>query len=149
MTLKVTQYKEDDAFIRKISEIWSDNVDDIRFTGLHNWTGFRGSRQGAERDSVCSVLWTMIQILWDGHITVCCFDSMGGFHNMGNAHEVNISEYWTRGAGLARIRALHVARDFGTLPVCTTCNEDQYETTRYFVGTVRRQPVVAIDEADW
>jgi hypothetical protein len=135
--MKVTMYKEDEVLVDRFRDLWLDSVDSIKFTGLHNWVGLRGARRGSARTRACELLWTQMQILWDGQITLCCFDSMEGFFNMGNAADVNISEYWRRGLRLASVRAAHVRGDFSELSVCATCNQNQYFTRHFLRNSPR------------
>jgi MoaA/NifB/PqqE/SkfB family radical SAM enzyme len=92
--------------------------------------------------------WEMIQILWNGQITLCCFDSMEGFFNMGNVRDVNVSDYWRYDKGLSRIRKMHLAGDFSDIKVCGNCNEDQYETRAFFSSTTAQSAEPA-NQVDW
>ena len=148
VTLKVTLYKEDEALVQQIRDLWSHDVDVIRVTGMHNWAGLRGNRVGAEREDACPMPWEMVQILWNGQITLCCFDSMEGFFNMGNVRDVNISDYWRYDKGLSRVRKMHLAGDFSDLKVCGTCNEDQYVTRAFFSPTTSQSAEPA-HQVDW
>lgn len=130
-TLKVTLYKQDEQLLARIRQLWLGEVDAIRVTGLHNWAGLRGQRSGGLRTQPCDLLWSQVQILWNGQITLCCFDSMEGFYNMGNIRELNLSDYWLHNRGFMEVRAAHLRRDFSGLKVCATCNQDQY-VTQYF-----------------
>jgi MoaA/NifB/PqqE/SkfB family radical SAM enzyme len=128
VTLKITLYKDDRELVERLKKMWAAHVDQIRVTSLHNWLGLRGQRQGQQRTEPCDQLWSMIQILWNGQLTLCCFDSMEGFFNMGNVRNINLSEYWQWNRQLIDIRNAHLAGDFSQLKICATCNVDQYES---------------------
>lgn len=120
VTLKVSLYKQDDALAARLRELWACEVDTIRITGLHNWLGLRGKFNGM-RTQPCDLVWSQVQILWNGQVTLCCMDSMEGFYNMGNMQEMSLSDYWTHNPGLAEVRAAHLRRDFSGLKVCASC----------------------------
>lgn len=131
VTLKVTLYKNNPVLVQEIRTLWEHYVDSIRMTNLHNWLGLRGNRKEAPRVDPCEHLWGMIQILWNGQMTLCCNDSMEGFFNMGNAADKDISQYWRADPRLNELRAQHLARDFSKIPICAGCTQDSYETIYY------------------
>lgn len=135
ITLKVTRYKKDDELLHRIRVLWSEHVDYIKVTGLHNWAGLRGKRRTPSRTSACEYLWEEVQVLWDGQITLCCWDSMEGFYDMGNVRTVSLSRYWKHDPRLQQIRAAHRRLDFSQLELCATCNADTYITEHYFRGS--------------
>lgn len=126
ITIKVTLYTDDCAVAERLKKAWAGRVQNVRASVLHNWAGMMGPKRRSARTKACGVLRHQIQVCWDGQITLCCFDSYGKEFNMGNAGDVNLADYWQRDPGLRRIRRLHMAGDFSTLPVCAACNEDEY-----------------------
>jgi MoaA/NifB/PqqE/SkfB family radical SAM enzyme len=127
--LKITLYTKELTQARAMRDFWSPHVDRVRVTGLHNWAGLKGRRRGEPRTQPCRFLWEHVQILWDGQITLCCFDNMAGFYNMGNAKEIDLSTYWRSSEAFLEARRQHLAGDFSDLPVCAHCNADQYEAS--------------------
>lgn len=126
VTMKVTLYTSDSDIARNLKHEWSGRLREVRATKLHNWAGLLGARDGAVRTTCCKALWRHIQICWDGQITLCCFDSLQAAFNMGNARDIDLVAYWRHDPALYKVRRLHEACDFSTLPVCAECNEDQY-----------------------
>lgn len=126
ITIKVTLYTDDCAVAERLKKAWAGRVQNVRASVLHNWAGSIDVERRGTRTTACKVLRHQIQICWDGQITLCCFDSYGREFNMGNAADVNLVDYWRRDPGLLRVRRLHKAGDFSTLPVCAACNEDEY-----------------------
>lgn len=126
ITMKVTLYKNDRDLVERIRTLWQEHVDHIKITGLHNWAGLRGARRAEPRNTPCPFLWEQVQVLWNGQLTLCCWDSMEGFFNMGNIRDVNLGHYWTQDAQLNGIRLAHLRNDYSALKVCATCNADTY-----------------------
>lgn len=126
ITIKVTLYTDDSRVAKRLKDAWAGRVHHVRATRLHNWAGAMGPTRQGVRTEPCSFLRSMTQICWDGQITLCCFDSYAKTFNMGNARNVNLVDYWRRDLELRRVKRVHWARDFSTLPVCAACNVDQY-----------------------
>ncbi len=131
VNLKITLYKDDKELVEKMRRQWLEHVDAIRVTKLHNWLGLRGKRKGV-RTAPCEMIWAQIQILWDGQMTLCCFDNMEGYYNMGNVNTADLSQYWKADSRLNEIRKDHLNGDFSRLPICADCNTDTYETLEFF-----------------
>jgi len=125
--IKVTLYKPDDEFVAAMREQWGGIADNVRFTGLHNWLGLRGKNSPVRRKTPCVIPWEEIQILWDGQITLCCFDTMEGFMNLGNIADISLSDYWKRYSELAAVRQAHMVLDFENHLVCGHCTVDNYQ----------------------
>lgn len=140
VTMKVTLYKRDLELVERIRVLWQEHVDHIKITGLHNWGGLRGKRGTQVRDTPCEYLWEQIQVLWNGQITLCCWDSMEGFYNLGNIAERDLADYWKNDPHLNAIRAAHVNKDFSQLALCASCNADTYFTQFYFHNPSQRRP---------
>jgi hypothetical protein len=113
-----------------IRKLWQGVVDDIRFTNVFDWLGLRGGQDYVRR-TPCVHLWNMIEILWNGQITLCCFDLIEGFINMGNAGEIEIGDYWQNDPGLNTARQDHMRCDFSHLKICATCSAAEYQTNQY------------------
>lgn len=126
VTLKVTMYKKDEALINKLHDLWDGVVDNMRFTRFFDWLGLRGNRPYV-RTKPCTHPWDMIQILWNGQITLCCYDTMEGFINMGNVQNVNIAYYWLNDPQLKTVRRAHMRCDFSNLKICSACSAQEYE----------------------
>lgn len=125
--IKVTMYKQSDKLKTEFQEKWSGIVDKIRFTELHNWLGLRG-KNSAIRTKPCHWPWTMPLILWNGQITLCCFDSMKGYINMGNIKDRNLVEYWTNDPGLLSVRQGMLQGNYQNdlLKTCAACPMSDY-----------------------
>ena len=126
VTLKVTLYDRDLTLARRLTEQWSPHVNRVRVTPLHNWAGTRGARNPTVEGHLCPMPWQLVQVLWDGQITLCCMDNMEGRVNMGDARKVNLSSYWQRDPGLKRVRRQHMKGDLSALPVCASCDMSGY-----------------------
>ncbi len=124
VTLKATLYKNDLSLARRLEQRWSTHVDQVRVTPVHNWGGTMRKELAPEKAErrMCTLPWQEIQILWDGQITLCCMDSMEGRFNMGDANDLNISDYWLHDPGLESVRRQHEAGDLSALPDCAKCD---------------------------
>ncbi|MEQ8247499.1 MAG: radical SAM protein [Pseudomonadales bacterium] len=125
--LKVTLYKKDEAFMREMREKWEPIVGTVRFTGMHNWLGLRGANPKMIRTTPCQIPWNEVQILWDGQITLCCFDTMEGFINMGNVDDISLTDYWKTSETMRSLRRAQLTSDFKDHPVCGNCGVNEYE----------------------
>jgi len=128
VTVKATLYNNDFSLARRLKEKWGSHVYQVRVTPVHNWGGARAQKLNTEKTArrVCAFPWNQIQILRDGQITLCCMDSMEGHFKMGNAQEINLSDYWLHDPGLRRVRQQMEAMDLSALPACAECDMFDY-----------------------
>jgi len=98
---------------------------------LHNWSGDfsatagdrYGYRMGAgekPRYHPCTHLWFMMNIHYDGAVSICCRDTMQGAV-VGNVGESSLAEIWN-GPPMVRLRELMVAKRHDRIPVCASCD---------------------------
>jgi MoaA/NifB/PqqE/SkfB family radical SAM enzyme len=123
---KVTLYKYDQKIVDDMKEYWRGYYDSIRFSGLHDWLGLRGHGKVDGFRSACSYLWSMTEILWNGQISLCCFDAMEGYINMGNVDTTPLSHYWQHNDKLKKIRQTQLDGDFSASPTCEKCTIRSY-----------------------
>jgi MoaA/NifB/PqqE/SkfB family radical SAM enzyme len=124
--MKVTLYKNDEKFKQAMRDLWSPVADSVRFTGLHNWLGLRGAAVQT-RTMPCAIPWNEVQILWNGQITLCCFDAMEGFIDMGNVADIHLVDYWQKDRKLTSVRQSMTTLDFSEHPVCGKCTIYEYK----------------------
>ena len=119
-SMKVSLYKIDEPFIQNMKDLWSDHVDSVDFTNLHNWGGLRGESEKI-RTKLCDNPFSQTMILWDGTYTLCCCDIMVPNHSFDNAKDLSLLDHWTKCEALNDIRKNHIKKDFTTLAMCNTC----------------------------
>ena len=77
----------------------------------------------------CPFLFERLNIDSRGKVMVCGFD-IAARTDMGNVHEKSIREIWS-GAGFARYRRLHLARQGDRLELCRDCPDWKYRSWRH------------------
>lgn len=111
-------------FIRK----WRPLVDNIGISDMNTGYGTlrdrRVEKRPLERKVPCRELWVKLQILWNGDVTVCCIDYDGKL-KIGEIPNNSLSELWF-GRKLQGMRAIHRARQFERIPICSKCDSDNY-----------------------
>jgi radical SAM protein with 4Fe4S-binding SPASM domain len=113
---------------------------------LHNWAGEFATRAeeryGYRRNEKlkhvtyhpCSHLWFMMNIHYDGNVSICCRDTMQGAV-VGNIREKNLPEIWN-GPAMVRMRKLMVTGRYDRIPICKPC--DRIWTGSYSGGSPLR-----------
>jgi MoaA/NifB/PqqE/SkfB family radical SAM enzyme len=113
---------------------------------LHNWSGaFAGAagkrygyradrRNGTAKFNPCSHLWLLMNIHYDGNVSICCRDTMQGVV-VGNVFESTLPEVWN-GPAMMKMRELMAKGLYERIPICTHC--DRIWTGSYAGGGALR-----------
>jgi len=113
---------------------------------LHNWSGdfstkageqygYRTTRGGKKtKYHPCSHLWLMMNIHYDGNVSICCRDTMQGAV-VGNIREHTLPEIWN-GPAMVKMRELMVTGRYDRIPICVHC--DRIWTGSYSGGSPLR-----------
>lgn len=119
---------------------------------LHNWSGefsakaeerhgYRTSADGKKlRYNPCTHLWFMMNIHYDGKVSICCRDTMQG-GVVGDVAQSSLEEIWN-GPLMVRMRELMVAKKYGQIPICAHC--DRVWTGGYTGGSPLRMAKIFI-----
>jgi MoaA/NifB/PqqE/SkfB family radical SAM enzyme len=84
-----------------------------------NWAGSVGQRMRTKPKQACGRALSQIMVLWDGRVSLCCFDAEGAVI-LGNLHRQTIREIYNGQPALGIREAHHEGRR-GELPLCATC----------------------------
>ena len=104
-------------------------VDTLSFVPLMDF-GFPGRRidralmlgERSWRRTPCSLLWQDLAIGWDGRVTACCNDQDYDLA-YADLNRQSLREIWASPA-LREWRRLHLAGNFGSMPLCGDCTID-------------------------
>lgn len=117
---------------------------------LHNWSGefsataeerfgYRTSADGAKHPyNPCTHLWFMMNIHYNGLVSICCRDAMQGAV-IGDVTKSTLAEIWN-GAEMVRMRKLMIRKRHGEIPICRRC--DRVWTGGYSGGSPLRMASV-------
>jgi radical SAM family protein/iron-sulfur cluster protein len=95
--------------------------DCLNVSSLHNYGGGRAyNHLGKKIVSVCYFPWTSMSVLWDGRVVTCCMDS-NGVQVLGDLKTQTVQDVWN-GPVLAGVRDSFRKLDYGTYPVCLSCD---------------------------
>lgn len=113
---------------------------------LHNWAGefaekaeenygYKGGRRGSKlKFHPCSHLWLMMNIHYDGKVSICCRDIMQEAV-IGDFREEELPEIWN-GDRMRRVRRLMASGNYRRIPICARC--DRIWTGSYSGGSPLR-----------
>lgn len=113
---------------------------------LHNWSGefsataekkygYRMSAGGKKlRYNPCTHLWFMMNIHYDGKVSICCRDTMQGAV-VGDVGQSSLAEIWN-GHAMVRMRELMASKRHEQIPICARC--DRVWTGSYTGGSPLR-----------
>lgn len=76
--------------------------------------------QKVKHRTPCFFLWDMMNITWDGKVSLCCFD-YDSSHAVGNIQEQSVGAIWN-GELIRQYRKKHRARQFDDMTMCKTCS---------------------------
>jgi MoaA/NifB/PqqE/SkfB family radical SAM enzyme len=113
---------------------------------LHNWSGefstkaeerygYRKSADGKKlKYNPCTHLWFMMNIHYDGKVSICCRDTMQG-GVVGDINKSSLLEIWN-GPVMVRMRELMIEKKHDQIPICRHC--DRVWTGGYSGGSPLR-----------
>jgi len=84
-----------------------------------NWAGATGMKMRTRPKAACHRALTQIMVLWDGRVSLCCFDGEGQVI-LGDLNHQTIREVYNGQKALG-IREAHVNGKRGDLELCCTC----------------------------
>jgi radical SAM protein with 4Fe4S-binding SPASM domain len=106
-------------------DFWKDIADDLRVSHLHNFGDgreYRPVEKDIKRISCGPILFLhAMQILWDGTIAPCCFDTDGKIQ-LGNADKQTLMEIWD-GKAFTEFRKNMKEGKFEKYPLCDNCEQ--------------------------
>jgi hypothetical protein len=115
-------------FIRELFEGFADQLTILRPS---NWAGYlAGTPQ--PRNLPCRVLWTDINILWDGTVVPCCRD-WNGTLEVGHAKSQNVLAV-RKAQKLEMLRRLHLSGRPRRVALCATCDTIEIESGCWLRG---------------
>ena len=103
-------------------EGWGGATDKGGAAYLHlegNWAGSMGQKMRTKPKSACGRALGQIMVLWDGRVSLCCFDAEGAVI-LGDLNHQTLREIYS-GQLAVGIREAHVTGRRGELPLCATC----------------------------
>ena len=124
--VELEQNSESLWFIR---ELFEDSADQVTIHRPLNWAGYLGA--GPHRANLpCRVLWTDINILWDGRMVPCCRD-WDGTLEVGDISSQSVWEAW-KGRKLDVLRGIHLSGRPRQVPLCAECDAIEMESGFWF-----------------
>ena len=112
--------------MKRFTRRWRPLVDSISIhdmnTGYGTLKDRRVEKSPLSRKVPCRELWSKLQILWNGDVTVCCVDYDGKL-KIGKIPNNSLNELWF-GMRLQKMREIHQARVFPKIPICNKCDSD-------------------------
>ncbi|MEW5944652.1 MAG: radical SAM protein [bacterium] len=101
--------REDDEVILKNFDTFANQVN----------ADYNQAGESYRRKTPCPKPWESVAILWDGRVSLCCYD-MNCDKFVGNLNEKSLREIWT-GAAIQRERRMHRSVSFENDRVCGPC----------------------------
>jgi radical SAM protein with 4Fe4S-binding SPASM domain len=152
--IAIIRMKKTANYIDEFKRIWSDKgVDDIIVTDYITWDGSvqRIVNEAGDtnlsseyRDSskrTCFLPWLSVEILWDGRVVPCCFDS-DGKNVLGDMNNESLESIWNNQSMLA-LRKQHITFNYQANYLCASCREKQgapesrlYPINRYVIERI-------------
>jgi len=124
----MVRMEETASALKQFTRQWQPLVDAITIhdvnTGYGTLKDRRVEKRPLERRVPCRELWLKLQVLWNGGVTVCCIDYDGKL-KIGEIPNESLNELWS-GRRLQRMREIHRRREFKKIPICNTCDSDDY-----------------------
>ncbi len=122
----MVRMEETDPEMKKFIKRWRPIVDSITIhdmnTGYGTLKDRRVRKNPLKRKVPCRELWSKLQVLWDGRITVCCIDYDGRL-KIGNVEKDSLRDLWFS-PRMIEMREIHRLREFDKIPVCNKCDSD-------------------------
>lgn len=106
----------------QFQEAWGGDWDKGGAAYLHlegNWAGSMGQKMRTRPRNACSRALSQIMVLWDGRVSLCCFDAEGAVI-LGDLRVQTLREMYGSQPALG-FREAHVNGRRGELPLCGTC----------------------------
>jgi MoaA/NifB/PqqE/SkfB family radical SAM enzyme len=91
-------------------------------------------RQNHRRNGLaipCIQLWKNLTILWNGDVTVCCFDGNDALMSLGNVNDCSLQKLWLSQAQTDN-RFRHLNRDWRKMPLCQSCSLSHLDLRLHF-----------------
>ncbi len=125
VTLQIIRTTENHHEIAPFVEYWGKYADQVSVTNIsitatESVLRFSLREKKGRGKKPCEQPWQRISVLWDGTVTVCCFD-FEGLLAIGHIDRNSLLELW-RGEKMAELRKRHASLDFQGL-ICNTCTE--------------------------
>lgn len=111
ITIFKKKWKVADRIVIEFTSNWAGSVN-IDTTSI-------GTPKLARREP-CPLIWTVLNISWDGKIPLCCLDCENEAV-LGDIREGSISQVWVNGK-LSEIRQAHLNNNFDRIPICSRCD---------------------------
>jgi hypothetical protein len=93
----------------------------VGFSTLHNYGGGRPYQKPRQHSGKCPIVsQPILQVLWDGRVTACCYDFNGAMI-LGDLKRQTIAEIW-QGERYRRLRRAQETEDFSQFPLCRDCD---------------------------
>ena len=109
-------------------KFWSDKIDPscndkIEDFPVHNWVDGRNYNRltNSTQKKSCGIPFLCIQILWNGDISLCCYD-FNGVIKAGSIKDSSIYDLWN-GPLYKKIRQIHNSGNFKEFPFCDKCDQ--------------------------
>jgi radical SAM protein with 4Fe4S-binding SPASM domain len=122
--------------IEDFKRLWSDRgVDDIVVTDYVTWDGsiqrivdFAGDNNlsagyNSPIQRTCFLPWMSVEILWDGRVVPCCYDS-DGKNVLGDLKHESLKSIWNNQPMIA-LRRQHISFNYANNNLCASCREKQ------------------------
>lgn len=114
-------------------ELFTDlSPDMISIRDCHDWAGSMDKEDFAPKNGPqiagrprigqpppCRTLWNQVTVLWNGDVTVCCYD-FDGRSVIGNLNENSMAEIWNSGR-MIEYRREHLSGQFRNVECCQNC----------------------------
>jgi hypothetical protein len=130
--LSFVECPENSGEIRAYLKKWGGVVDGISVSTLHNWGGNKGvAEKGNTLRDPCRLLWSDLNVLWDGRVSICCNDHEGA-EIVGDLNRNTLMEVWN-GERLKRVREIHAGRCFDEIGVCAECSYNRHNKSPWWL----------------
>lgn len=132
-----------------LKEEFKDMADSVTLTGTCNWAGDKNDIKGTKKCNTnsnfpCRLLWTDINILWNGDVVPCCRDWNGKII-LGNLRAQNITDIW-KGKKLIALRKLHLFKNRNKILLCKNCDSnDVGYWIKLIPGSMKHRFLVSTD----
>lgn len=114
--IQMVRQEANEDQVEKFKATWQDKIDTV---GVLYADSRNCPAESALERVPCTDLWKRIFVLFDGTVTMCCYDFNEAMP-LGNILETPLAEIW-RGEKLNRIRAIHQRRRLNDIGVCRRC----------------------------
>lgn len=127
--LRTMVTKDNKKQVKRFTDIWKNDVDEIQYGRLHNFSNtYVEAQQKHLINSPCLFLWSQLIILSNGDVIPCCIDYEGKL-KLGNIMNRPLKKIWN-GDAMQYLRRQHLEGNYP--PLCKNCDMNDSLVARWW-----------------